>query len=77
MAIGSSAPPIQKIGFRPPGREPLLGTPKVTLCNTFNIKSSKKEPLVCNIHGYKFTHDEDLVGISILTLQTNGISLKN
>lgn len=59
VAIGSIAPPIQKIVFRPPGREPLLGTPKVTLCNTFNIKGSKRDLLVCNVHGYNFTHDED------------------
>lgn len=59
VAIGSVVPPVDTIVFRPPGREPFLGTPKVTLCNTFKIQGSKKLLLVCNIHGYNFTHDED------------------
>jgi len=59
VAIGSVAPPVNKVVFRPPAREPIMGTPKVTLCNTYRIKDSKKPLLVCNIHGYNFTHDED------------------
>ena len=59
VATGSIAPPIQEVVFRPPGREPFLGTPKVTLCNTFGVKGIKKHLLVCNIHGYNFTQDED------------------
>jgi len=59
VAIGSVASPVTKVVFRPPGREPFLGTPKVTLCNTFKFKGSIWQLLVCNIHGYNFTHDED------------------
>ena len=59
VAIGSVAPPVNQVLFRPPGREPFLRTPKVTLCNTFRVKGSKNQLLVCNIHGYNFTHDED------------------
>ena len=59
VAIGSVAPPVNKVLFRTPAREPLICTPKVTLCNTFRIKDSKEQLLVCNIHGYNFTKDED------------------
>jgi endonuclease/exonuclease/phosphatase (EEP) superfamily protein YafD len=59
VAIGSVAPPVDTVLFRTPAREPFLGTPKVTLCNTFKITHSNQPLLVCNIHGYNFTNDED------------------
>ena len=59
VAIGSIAPPVKKVLFRTPAREPFIGTPKVTLCTTYRIQDSKQPLLVCNIHGYNFTTDED------------------
>lgn len=58
VAIGSVAHPVKNVVIRTSAREPIVGTPKVILCNTFGIKGSKEPLLVCNIHGYNFTTDE-------------------